>query len=138
MRTVLTLVLFASTLVAVVARPRGIAAGWWTCGAAAIALALGLVHPSEVWTLILVAREALLFLLALLLLSALLELLWAGSGSRAGAKPIARHRAASARRAPKREAFTSRGCPPQKDRADEKWRDLDARVEYRFVAGSYR
>ncbi|MGZ6036361.1 MAG: ArsB/NhaD family transporter [Myxococcaceae bacterium] len=73
MRTVLTLVLFGSTLVAVVARPRGIAAGWWTCGAAAIALALGLVQPSEVWTLILVAREALLFLFALLLLSELLE-----------------------------------------------------------------
>ena len=73
MRTVLTLVLFASTLVAVVVRPRGIAAGWWTCGAAAIAVALGLVHPGEVWSLIQVAREALLFLLALLLLSALLE-----------------------------------------------------------------
>ncbi|MGZ3481714.1 MAG: ArsB/NhaD family transporter, partial [Myxococcaceae bacterium] len=73
MRTVLTLVLFGSTLVAVVARPRGIAAGWWTCGAAAIALALGLVQPSEVWAMILVAREALLFLLALLLLSELLE-----------------------------------------------------------------
>ncbi|HZJ53245.1 MAG TPA: ArsB/NhaD family transporter [Myxococcaceae bacterium] len=73
MRTLLTLLLFASTLVAVVLRPRGIAAGWWTCGAAAIALATGLVHPSEVWGLVLVAREALLFLLALLLLSALLE-----------------------------------------------------------------
>lgn len=73
MRTALTLVLFASTLVAVVIRPRGIAAGWWTCGAAAIAVAAGLVQPGEVWALIAVAREALLFLLALLLLSALLE-----------------------------------------------------------------
>jgi len=72
-RTVLTLLLFASTLVAVVLRPRGIAAGWWTCGAAAIALATGVVHPGEVWGLVVVAREALLFLLALLLLSALLE-----------------------------------------------------------------
>jgi len=72
-RTVLTLVLFASTLVAVMVRPRGIAAGWWTCGAGAIAVALGLVLPGEVWSLIQVAREALLFLLALLLLSALLE-----------------------------------------------------------------
>src|SRR5262249_61404926 len=72
-RTVLTLVLFASTLVAVVIRPRGIAAGWFTCTAAAIALAAGLVDPAEVWALILVAREALLFLLALPLLSALLE-----------------------------------------------------------------
>jgi len=72
-RTVLTLVLFASTLVAVVLRPRGIAAGWWTCGAAAVALGLGLVHPAEVWGLVLVAREALLFLLALLVLAALLE-----------------------------------------------------------------
>lgn len=54
-------------------RPRGIAAGWWTCGAAAIAVALGLVLPGEVWSLIQVAREALLFLLALLLLSGLLE-----------------------------------------------------------------
>ena len=73
MRTLLTLVLFAATLVGVVLRPRGIAPGWWTCGAAAIALAAGLVHPEEVWVLVLVAREALLFLLALLLLSALLE-----------------------------------------------------------------
>jgi arsenical pump membrane protein len=72
-RTVLTLVLFAATLVAVVLRPRGIAAGWWTCGAAAVAVALGLVHPAEVWGLVLIAREALLFLLALLVLSALLE-----------------------------------------------------------------
>jgi len=73
LRTLLTLVLFAATLVAVVLRPRGIAAGWWTCGAAAIALAADLVHPGEVWGLVLVAKEALLFLLALLLLSALLE-----------------------------------------------------------------
>jgi arsenical pump membrane protein len=73
LRTLLTLLLFAATLVAVVLRPRGIAAGWWTCGAAAIALAAGLVHPGEVWGLVLVAKEALLFLLALLLLSALLE-----------------------------------------------------------------
>jgi len=72
-RTVLTLVLFASTLLGVVIRPRGIAAGWWTCGAAAIALATGLVRPTEVWTLVLVARETLLFLLALLVLSELLE-----------------------------------------------------------------
>jgi len=72
-RTLLTLVLFASTLVAVMVRPRGIAAGWWTCGAAAVALALGLVHPAQVMALVLVAREALLFLLALLLLSTLLE-----------------------------------------------------------------
>jgi arsenical pump membrane protein len=72
-RTLLTLVLFASTLIAVVLRPRRVAAGWWTCGAAAIALVAGLVRPGEVWRLVVVAREALLFLLALLLLSALLE-----------------------------------------------------------------
>ena len=64
---------FASTLMAVLVRPLGIAAGWFTCAAAAIALGLGLVHPAQVWALILVAREALLFLLGLLLLSALLE-----------------------------------------------------------------
>ena len=73
LRTLLTLVLFVLTLAAVVLRPRGIAAGWWTCGAAGIALAAGLVHPGEVWALIVVAKEALLFLLALLVLSALLE-----------------------------------------------------------------
>jgi arsenical pump membrane protein len=72
-RTLFTLVLFSSTLVAVVLRPRGIAAGWWTCAAAGIALAFGLVRPAEVWTLVLLAHPALLFLLALLLLSALLE-----------------------------------------------------------------
>jgi arsenical pump membrane protein len=72
-RTLFTFLLFASTLVAIVLRPRGIAAGWWTCGAAAITLAAGLVHPGEVWALVLVAKEALLFLLGLLALSALLE-----------------------------------------------------------------
>jgi len=72
-RTALTLALFASTLVAVAVRPLGIAAGWFTCAAAAIAFGLRLVHPDQVWALILVAREALLFLLGLLLLSALLE-----------------------------------------------------------------
>jgi arsenical pump membrane protein len=73
LRTVLTLVLFGSTLLGVVIRPRGIASGWWTCGAAAIALATGLVQATEVWRLVLVARETLLFLLALLVLSELLE-----------------------------------------------------------------
>ena len=73
LRTLLTLLLFAVTIAAVVLRPRGIAAGWWTCGAAVIALGAGLVHPVEVWALVVVAKEALLFLLALLLLSALLE-----------------------------------------------------------------
>ncbi|HET9037126.1 MAG TPA: ArsB/NhaD family transporter [Myxococcaceae bacterium] len=73
MRTLFTFLLFAATLVAIVLRPRGIAAGWWTCGAAGIALAAGLVHPGEVWALVLVAKEALLFLLGLLALSALLE-----------------------------------------------------------------
>ena len=73
LRTLLTLVLFAVTLAAVVVRPRGIAAGWWTCGAAAVALAVGLVRPFQVLMLVLVAKEALLFLLALLFLSVLLE-----------------------------------------------------------------
>ena len=45
------LVHFASTLVAVILRQRRVAAGWWTCDAAAIARAAGLVRTAEVWRL---------------------------------------------------------------------------------------
>jgi arsenical pump membrane protein len=73
MRTALTLTLFVVTLVLVVRRARGIGSAWWASIGAAVALALGLVRPPQAWAVTMVARDALLFLLALLLLSGLLE-----------------------------------------------------------------
>ena len=65
--------LFLATLALVALRPRRIPGGVWTCGAAVIVLLLGWVRLPQVGRLLSVASGALLFLLALLLLSALLE-----------------------------------------------------------------
>lgn len=54
-------------------RPRRIPSGVWTCLSAAVVLALGWVRLPEVGRLLSVASGALLFLLGLLVLSALLE-----------------------------------------------------------------
>jgi arsenical pump membrane protein len=72
-RSTLTFVLFALTLVGVLRRPRGWHEAWWTCGGAALALALGLVRPSQALAVLAAGKVALLFLLALLLLSLLLD-----------------------------------------------------------------
>jgi len=72
-RVVPTVVLFAVTLVCVLRRPRGWHEAYWTCGGAALALGLGLVRPAEALATLEAGREALLFLLALLLLSLLLD-----------------------------------------------------------------
>jgi arsenical pump membrane protein len=72
-RSFLTLLLFGATLVCVVRRPRGWHEAWWTCAGALVALGLGLVRPEEALNTLAAGREALLFLLALLLLSLLLD-----------------------------------------------------------------
>ncbi len=72
-RSIVTAVLFALTLAAVLRRPWRWHEAWWTCGGAAIALALGLVRPAQALGELGAGRDALLFLAALLVLSLLLD-----------------------------------------------------------------
>ena len=69
----LTLAVAALTLLLVLTRPRGWHEAWWTAGGGALMLALRLETPAQAWRVIRTGQDALLFLLALLLLSALLE-----------------------------------------------------------------
>jgi len=61
------------TLLLVLTRPRGWHEAWWTAGGGALMLALRLESPRQAWGVTRTGQDALLFLLALLLLSALLE-----------------------------------------------------------------
>jgi arsenical pump membrane protein len=72
-RAVLTLGIFASTLALVMLKPRGRSEATWTVLGAAALLGLGLVTPRDVVTVTLSGKSALLFLAALLPLSALVE-----------------------------------------------------------------
>ncbi len=63
----------ALTLLLVLMRPRGWHEAWWTVGGGALMLALRLETPQQAWQVTRTGQDALLFLLALLLLSALLE-----------------------------------------------------------------
>ncbi len=63
----------ALTLLLVLTRPRGWHEAWWAAGGGALMLLLGLETPQQAWRVTLTGQDALLFLLALLLLSALLE-----------------------------------------------------------------
>ena len=69
----LTLAVAALTLLLVLTRPRGWHEAWWTVGGGALMLALRLETPAQAWQVMRTGQDALLFLLALLLLSALLE-----------------------------------------------------------------
>ena len=69
----LTLAVAALTLLLVLTRPRGWHEAWWTAGGGALMLALRLETPAQAWRVMRTGQDALLFLLALLLLSALLE-----------------------------------------------------------------
>jgi arsenical pump membrane protein len=66
-----TLAVFAAMLVLMVVRPRRWSEAWWTMLAAAAMLALGLVTPHDAIGVILSGKNALLFLLSLLMLSLL-------------------------------------------------------------------
>lgn len=72
-RVVLTLTVFTLTLVLMLARPRGLHEAWWTIGGGAAMLLLRLETPRQAWQITRTGQDALLFLLALLLFSALLE-----------------------------------------------------------------
>jgi len=61
------------TLALILAAPRGWHAGWWAALGAAMMLALGLVTPAQALDMVWLSRNAMLFLLALLLVSALVE-----------------------------------------------------------------
>lgn len=73
MHVALTLSIFALSLVLVLIRPRGWHEAWWTAGGAGLLLLLGGVSPRAAWQATLAGRNVLLFLLALLLFSALLD-----------------------------------------------------------------
>ena len=69
----LTISLFTATMLLVLVKPRGYHEAWWTMAGAGAMLALGLVTPRDALAVVVSAKSALLFLFALLLLSALLE-----------------------------------------------------------------
>ena len=73
LRFLLTLAVAALTLLLVLTRPRGWHEAWWTAGGGALMLLLRLETPAQAWRVTRTGQDALLFLLALLLLSALLE-----------------------------------------------------------------
>lgn len=68
-----TLIVFALSMLGVFTRPRRWPEAVWTCLGAAVLLLLQLVSPRDVLQVVQTTEEPLLFLLALLLLSALLE-----------------------------------------------------------------
>jgi arsenical pump membrane protein len=72
-RAVFTLAIFTATLALVILKPRDRSEAIWTVLGAAALLGLGLVTPRDVVAVTLSGKGALLFLLALLLLSALVE-----------------------------------------------------------------
>ncbi len=72
-RIVLTLVVFALTIALMLARPRGWHEAWWTVGGGTMMLLLRLETPRQAWQITRTGQDALLFLLALLVFSALLE-----------------------------------------------------------------
>lgn len=67
------LTLFTLTSVAIVTRPRGIGPGWWAVGAAALAIATGLVSPASALAGLGETTDALLFFAGLISLTAALD-----------------------------------------------------------------
>jgi arsenical pump membrane protein len=72
-RILATVAVFVATLVLVIKRPRGVNEAVWTTAGAGLLLALGLIAPAEAVDAVAAGKDALLFLLALLVLSALVE-----------------------------------------------------------------
>ncbi len=69
----LTLAVFAATLCCVLIKPRGLHEAWGAAGGGALMLLFRLETPQQAWRVTRTGQDALLFLLSLLLLSALLE-----------------------------------------------------------------
>jgi Na+/H+ antiporter NhaD/arsenite permease-like protein len=63
----------ALSLVLMLTKPRGWNEAWWTAGGGALMLLFRLETPRQAWHIVRTGQGALLFLLALLLFSALLE-----------------------------------------------------------------
>ena len=73
MRFFLTLAVFALTLVLMLTRPRGMHEAWATCLGGGLMLLLGLETPAQAWRTTAQGGDVLAFLLALMLLSGLLD-----------------------------------------------------------------
>ncbi|MGI4790943.1 MAG: arsenic transporter [Janthinobacterium lividum] len=73
LRLCLTLAVFAATMVCILTRPWGRHEAWWAAGGGALMLIGGLETPKQAWQVTRTGQDALLFLLSLLILSALLE-----------------------------------------------------------------
>ena len=73
LRFLLTPAVAALSLVLMLTKPRGWNEAWWTAGGGALMLLFRLETPRQAWGMLQSGQDALLFLLALLLLSALLE-----------------------------------------------------------------
>ena len=73
MHLFLTLAVFLLTLALIFARPRGLNEAWATCLGGGLMLALQLETPEQAWHTTLKGGDVLIFLLALMLLSALLD-----------------------------------------------------------------
>lgn len=72
-----TLVLFGVTCLAVLRRPFGIGGGWWSMGAAALALVTGLVGAGAAWGGLGATVEVLVYFAGLILITAAVG--WAGA-----------------------------------------------------------
>ena len=73
LRFCLTLAVFAGTMLCVLTKPRGLSEAWWAAGGGALMLLGRLETPAQAWRVTQTGEDALLFLLSLLLLSALME-----------------------------------------------------------------
>ena len=73
MRFFLTLAVFALTLALMLTRPRGLHEAWATCLGGGLMLLLGLETPAQAWRTTAQGGDVLAFLLALMLLSGLLD-----------------------------------------------------------------
>lgn len=73
MTVFLTLGIFALTLVLILLRPKGLNEAWFTVAGGAAMLLLGLETPSEALQMVLDGKEALLFLVGLLILADLMR-----------------------------------------------------------------
>ena len=73
MRLFLTLAVFTLTLTLMLTRPRGLHEAWATCVGGGLMLLLGLETPAQAWRTTAQGADVLAFLLALMLLSGLLD-----------------------------------------------------------------
>ncbi len=73
MTTFFTLAIFAVTLLLVLTRPKGLSEAWFTCGGGALMLLFGLESPAQALGMIDQGKDALFFLVGLLLLAELMR-----------------------------------------------------------------